>query len=264
VGGLALGEAAAIRVIIAPIGFLHTSMYIADWKLPRRVAWFFYSLHAVFIVFAQHGLVHHRRPADTYGFWSVPGPLFLGLFGFPISRSCSARFVVLYRAQRSAQRLARKRIRTMLLASMCIWPAGTNDLLPILGFDYYPLLGKPFLPGWRHGPQCIYMTIVAYSVLQHSLLDVHVALSRFARTSCVSHSWGLIGLCLLLILNAIAPREFSSFAFYGSLATLIASAIFASILFPPAARRRRRNFRTAPARRPFSSIRIRSAISSKA
>ena len=217
-------------IIIAPIGFLHTSMYIAETKLPRSLAWFFYLLHAGFIAALSTDWFITGVRQIPYGYWAKPGPLFAAyVVSYLIIMVGS--FVVLYRAQRVAQRLARRRIRTMLLASFCIWPAGTNDLLPILGFDYYPFTDIPFYPLGNFA-SCIYMTIVAYSVLQHSLLDVHVALSRFAAHAVRILLITLIGFCLLLLLNAVAPQKFTSFAFYGSLGTLLASAVIASVLFP--------------------------------
>jgi hypothetical protein len=96
---------------------------------------------------------------------------------------------------------------------------------------------------------CIYMTIVAYSVLQHRLLDVRVTLSRmvahFIRIAFVI----LIGLCQLLIISNIVPdSKFSKFAFNCRAGVLGASAVIASVFFPDSLAPAYRNVRAQVAR----------------
>lgn len=217
-------------IIIAPIGLLETSQLIAERPLARWVRWSIYGLHTTFIVSLATPYFISGVRQIPYGYWSIPGPLFW-VYSISYAALTIRSIVVLYQAQRNSARLKRKRVRTMLIAVACIWLAGSNDFLPILGIDYYPFTDKPFYP-LGNMAACIYMTIVAYSVLQFSLLDVHVALSRFAAHIVRILLISLIGLCLLLLLTAVAPDQFSSFAFYGSLGAMLASAILASILFP--------------------------------
>ena len=143
-----------------------------------------------------------------YGYWSKPGPLFWAYLA-SYTALISSSIVVLYRAQHAASSLQRTRIRAMLAAIVVIAVAGTNDLFPILNpvaNPLYPITGLPFYP-LGSVAACIYMTIVAYSVLQHTLLDVHVTLSRMVAHVIRIGFIMLIGLCQLLLISALSDRK---------------------------------------------------------
>ena len=166
-------------IIIAPIGLFCTSLLIAQRPLPKWTLWLFCVLHAGFTVsLFGNQFVTGVRLVGTHGYWSVTGDLFK-VYTLSYVALTIGSIVVLYRAQREAHALQKTRIRAMLLAIICVWAAGTNDMLPIHNparYPFYPFTHIPFYPLGSMAA-CIYMTIVAYSVLQHTLLDVHVTLS---------------------------------------------------------------------------------------
>jgi hypothetical protein len=78
---------------------------------------------------------------------------------------------------------------------------GTNDILPIIGFDNYPLTNIKVYP-YGNVAAVLYGVIVAYSVLQHHLLDVQVRLSGVA-AQLVRVTFVTVGALSLLLLAAL-------------------------------------------------------------
>lgn len=218
-----------LGIIIAPVGLYETARLISG--IPRRgpAVLAIYVLHGVFIasLFGDWFISGVRQ--IPFGYWSIPGPLFWVYCASYLFLTAGAQFH-LFRAQRSERRSQRIRVRALLTAIVCIWIAGTNDLFPILGIDRYPLLALPFYP-LGNVAACIYMTIVAYSVLQHTLLDVHIVLGRIAAHIVRIGFLTLVGMCLLLLLAGVTD-QFNLTSFLISVSVVAMSALIASIFFP--------------------------------
>ena len=230
-------------IIIAPIGLFTTSLLIAQKPLPKPVLWFFITLHTGFVVsLFTDKFISGVQTVGTHGYWSVSGDLFKAYTLSYVTLTITS-ITILYRGQRAAHALQKTRVRAMLLAIVCIWVAGTNDMLPIHFHDpdkshviphiepVYPGTRIPFFP-LGSVAACLYMTIVAYSVLQHTLLDVHVTLSRAAAHIIRVGFIMLVGLCQLLLISSFAKEHFPSSAIFYALAVLGVSAVVASVFFP--------------------------------
>jgi signal transduction histidine kinase len=257
--GVALVSAKLLQfaIILAPLGLFTTSLLIAERPIPRIVLGWVCTLHAFFagsllagdwFITGVHQIQITSKSPPQLAYWSEPGALFrVYLVSYTLLLGSS--IVILYRAQRETHSLQRLRIRAMLVAILCIVSAGTNDLFPILAIAFagkselFPVLGEvvqPLYPlvRWNFVPlgnvaACVYMTIVAYSVLQHTLLDVHVTLSRmvahFIRIGFIL----LVGLCQLLIVSTFADEKlFPNSAIWCALGVLAACAVIASVFFP--------------------------------
>jgi signal transduction histidine kinase len=225
-------------IIIAPVGLFTASVFIAQRNIPKFGLGAICILHAFFAGslwsdWFVRGVRRIQISSSDLGYWSIPGPVFW-VYAVSYTALIAGSIYVLYTAQRKAQSLQKIRIRAMLVAIAFICPAGTNDLLPIFiqgPSPKYPFTNIPFYP-LGNIAACIYMTIVAYSVLQHTLLDVHVTLSRIAAHLVRITFVVLTGLCLLLIAAAIAPGPFNGFWFATALGTVFGCAVVASVFFP--------------------------------
>ena len=220
-----------LGIILAPLGFYETARLISGRSENRKATIAFLTLHGFFALsLFGHWFVKDVRYIGTLGYWSVPGWLF---WAYPVSYTILiySPLIFLYQASQQATSLQRTRLRAMLLALLLMSVAGTNDFLPILGIDQYPIINKPFYP-FGNITACLYMTIVAYSVLQHTLLDVHVALGRFTAHAVRFGFLALCSLCMLMLLALAFPQHFNGVAFGGALLVQILSAITASTLFP--------------------------------
>lgn len=220
-----------LGVILAPLGFYETARIISGRPENRKATIFFLALHGLFALsLLTDWFVKDVRYIGTVGYWAKPGMLF---WAYPVSYSILiySPLIFLFKAAQRATSLQRTRLRAMLVALVLMSVAGTNDFLPILGIDQYPLLDKPFYP-YGNTAACLYMAIVAYSVLQHKLLDVHVALGRFTAHIVRFGFLTLCSLCMLLLLTAAFPEDLKGTALACALLVQILSAVLASTLFP--------------------------------
>jgi signal transduction histidine kinase len=217
-------------IMIGSLG-LYQVARIMSGSPSRPLVWYsFLAVNAVFTATLFTDWLVQGVRVLPFGHWAVPGPVF---FGVMLSFSCLTigSMVMLHRAARASSSLQRTRLRSLHFAIGLMLLGGSNDLLPILGYDEYPLIHLPFFPLGSIAA-CLYMTIVAYSVLQNMLLDVHVALGRFTAHIVRFGFLALCSLSLLLVMAALFPKHFNGVAFGGALLVQILSAAIAAALFP--------------------------------
>jgi signal transduction histidine kinase len=218
-----------LGIMFIPVILFHLCMVIAQirtgWLMPAM-----YLLHAGFAIslYCNKFITGVRKLA--VGYWSVPGP---GFFLFSAVYTIIVVYLLffLYRKQKEAPPMQRKRLRALLAAIIGLSIFGTNDLMPILGRDVYPLTHIKFFPLGSLAA-VFYVLVIGYSVLQHRLLDIHVAMSRFAAQIVRLTFMMLVGFLLLLIFSEFAPDQFSNYSFAVALFVLLASALVASVFFP--------------------------------
>lgn len=220
-----------LGVIFLPVTMFHLCTII----LGVRLKWWMpvlYLLHTAFALTLYPGwFITNVRWIEHTGYWGVAGWAFKW-FGLLYTAMTSALMIMVYEGQKSAPPTHRTRLRALLVAIMGLWIFGSNDLLPIIGIDNYPLTHIKVVPMGSLAA-LFYVVIVGYSVLQHRLLDIHVTLSRFAAQFVRLVFMFLIGFCLLLVIVHFAPEgSFTQTSFAAAIGVLLASAVVASLLFP--------------------------------
>jgi signal transduction histidine kinase len=219
-----------LGVIFMPITLFHVCAIIAQIDTSKILKWM-YAAHVLFAASLPFNkFIVDVRYIHSVGYWSVPGPLFWAFLVF-YAVETTALVSLIWFKQRNAPPLQKTRLRALLLANFTLWVFGTNDLLPILKIDYYPVLHWPFYP-MGNLAAVFYMSVVGYSVLQHQLLDIHVTLSRVAAQFVRLMFMFLIGFMMLLIIKGLFPSQFTTFSFISALVVLIVSAAVASRFFP--------------------------------
>jgi len=220
-----------VGVIFLPVTMFHLCSII----LGVRLKWWMpvlYVMHAAFAAtLIPDWFISGVRWIDKTGYWAVAGPAFKW-FGPFYTAVTGALMVMVYRGQKTAPPTHRTRLRALLVAIMGLWIFGSNDLLPILGYNFYPGTHVRFMPVGSLAA-LFYVMIMSYSVLQHRLLDIHVTLSRFAAQFVRLAFMFLTGFCLLLMIVHFAPAgSFTQTSFAAAIVVLLASALVASLLFP--------------------------------
>jgi signal transduction histidine kinase len=218
-------------VIFLPVTNLHLCLLIARISI-GPLLYLFYALHFLlaFSLFTGHFI----NDVQYLGFawYSMAGPFFFVFLGL-YTISTTSTMLMLYFKQRTLPPLHRARLRSLMWALGILIIFGTNDLLPILGFKNYP---PPFnahkVYPFGNVAAIFYVLIIAYSVLQHKLLDIHVALSRFAAQMVRLSFMMLLGFVLLFAVSRFKPDQFTYFSFMSALGVLFVTALAASILFP--------------------------------
>ena len=217
-------------VIFLPIGLFHLCLHVCQIQ-KRKLVLLAYACGVALAASNSAGyFVKSVRPAG-YAYYSEAG---IGFWIYTVLYAVLtvSTLVVLWRAQKRAQRFQRGRIRSLLWATAILVAGGNNDILPILGIYEYPLLNIPIFP---LGSFCaiFYGFLVGYSVLQHQLLDIHVALSRFAANAMRVGFLFLTGFLMLLVVAIFAPKGvITEFAFWAFCVILLASGMVAARLIP--------------------------------
>ncbi len=219
-------------VIFIPVLLFHISLLIAEMRVPR----FILGIYAVSFALAASNFtrffIKDIRSRGTAGFYAVAGPglyLFMGLFGLVF-----ATIFVLRKRRNSLPEQERPRLSALIFAQTCLVVLGTNDLLPIVGMDEYPIPHTHWTV-YPYGSLAavLYGIIVGYGVLHHQLLNIRIHVGRFAAQGIRFLFLLIIGLVILLTAALVTPQgTFNPTSFWAALITLVASGVIASVLFP--------------------------------
>jgi signal transduction histidine kinase len=232
-GTMAEAETAAhlmqYGVIFLPITMLHLTIELCGYKAPRTLL-FLYLCHAGFAVMNWSNLfisgVHHVG----YAYYSIAGIGFK-LYSVFFTQTWIS-LIILWKKRSSLPPRERTRFNGIAAAQTGILTLGTNDILPILGYDRYPFTGTAILP-WGSLAAAAYVVMVAYSVFQHQLLDVRLALGRSSAHFVRFFFLLLIAVLLELTVAVFAPKDqFSAYALMSSVAVIAIATLLASVLFP--------------------------------
>ncbi len=216
-------------VIFIPLTFCHLSLLVARLSVPKLYLRTLYSLHVLLFIsnFTDFFLAGVKNVG--YAWYSVAGTGFWILSGVFSLMWVSVGVLVVHRRKLTPN--GKRRITPLIIAQTAFALFGCNDILPILGIYYYPIIGYQVYP-FGSMAVILYGMIVGYSVLQHQLLDVQVTLNRSTAKLVRVLFIFLTGLCTLLVLWLIARDEFSPFAFFAGLVSLMTGAVCAAVLFP--------------------------------
>jgi signal transduction histidine kinase len=219
-----------VSVIFLPISILHLCLLIARVSKPRLIR----TLWVIYITFAASVFTKYYIAGidfTDYGPIVKGGPAFRAYFICYLATTLST-ITFLYVKQRDLTHLDRTRLRALLLALVTLVALGVNDLMLVFRIRYYPGTRIPFFPLGNIGA-IFFGVVIAYSVLQHQLLNIHVTLSRIAAQLVRISFLFLLGIILLIIAQLLmGQRLFPAPAFYASLGVLVTSACMASLLFP--------------------------------
>lgn len=218
-----------LSVVLLPVSIYHLYFLIARVRKPRVLAGI-YFITACFAVSVFTPYYIRDIYGTPFGYVVQGGPAFY-LFMSAYFATGVITITILYRHQKRLTLVHRKRLRALLLAYIILALSGLHDLIPVLHITEYPVLHFQIYPVGNL-TAIFFGLVVAYSVLQHQMLNIHVTLSRFAAQLVRVMFIFLVGLVCLMILYRIAPNKFTLFSFFSGLLVLLVSAALTSILFP--------------------------------
>lgn len=220
-----------LGILFLPVTLVHLTLSIVQIERPRFLL-AMYLLHGGFAVANTTTLFVERvwYSVDRGMWFVVPGPVFWAWAFSYVIVFMAILLLLQYRQKLPA--LYRVRLDFLIAAQVLLVAAGTHDLLPVMGIMRYPFSEVPVVPVGSVAA-LIYGIFMAYSLLQHQLLDVQIVLSRVA-AKVVRLGFVWIGsLVLLLLVGWLAPAEdFPPFAFIASFMVIVVSTLGASIFFP--------------------------------
>ncbi|MBI3850631.1 MAG: hypothetical protein HY298_10230 [Verrucomicrobia bacterium] len=215
-------------VIFLPISLAHLCWLIAQIPVRRFMPWL-YGLHVLFALSNFTSLFVSDVRWAGYAYYAKAGPvfwIFVCTYNVPIMAMVS-----LYHKRKNLPSLHQTRLTFMIIAVAALIVFGTNDTLPILGFNRYPFIHKDIFP-CGSAAAIFYGILVGYSVLQHQLLDIHVTLGRLAAQSVRLLFVLLLGFSLLFIASQLPGLDFKYPTFIGSLAVFFITIVLAAYFFP--------------------------------
>jgi signal transduction histidine kinase len=227
--GLFWAKVLQLGVIFIPITILHLCLILTNSSRGRPILCL-YLVHATFALSLSGNLFLATVRMTPYGYWTVGGPLFHVFMAIYMVETVWA-MVALYRRRKMAPPGQRSGLTALLLGIYCLWACGTNDLLPIMGMRDYPLIHLKFIPLGNMAAN-LYAVLVAYSVLQHDLLDIHITMSKAAAKLVRLSFVFVIALVLLLAIWMVAPNALTALSFVIALAVVLVTTSVASVLFP--------------------------------
>jgi signal transduction histidine kinase len=220
-------------VVFLPAIFLHLCLLLTK----KRFTWIVPAAYAVSALFAVSDFTPFyiegvRRV--SYGWFSVAG------LGFWIFAQGFFPLVVLpalwllVRKVRSCPPNEWRKFITLALANTILAILGTNDLLPVMGFDFYPLTHVRIYP-WGTFAASLYGILVGYGVLHDQLLDMRVSLGRHAATFLrlaflLATSYILLTVCALVSPNSYTIESFASAIVVLALSTGLTAYFFPRLL----------------------------------
>lgn len=216
-------------VIFIPVTMLHLCLLLTGTKIGKWL-WGLYAFH-----FSLVGLnvankfisgVHNAH----FAWYSVAG---VGFWIYTVAFAQSfASIILLWRRRSELPPRQRRRFNGILTAQAMLVLLGSNDILPILGMNHYPFTDITIVP-YGSLAAVAYGVMVAYSVFQYQLLDVHLALGRSAAYVVRFIFMGLIAVVLELCVATFAPKDsVTTFSLISTIVVIVVASLFASFLFP--------------------------------
>lgn len=237
--GLFWIEVLHLGVVFMPVSIFHLYMLIGGLNKPWLLR-FMYGITGIFAVsIFTRFYIKDLRPRDfvDYGYVAEGGPMFYAFMVVYFSTGVIT-ILMLYRQQRAMPPLHQARLRVLMAAYVILVVCGLHDLVPVLGVQVYPMTELKVHPIGNLAA-IVFGLVMAYAVLQHQFLSIHVTLSRVAAQLVrilfvVLVGFAILGVCFLIIqyANRGEPDPNRIKYFLSALLALVAAASLTSILFP--------------------------------
>lgn len=225
-----------LGLVFLPISIFHLCLLIAEVR-QRRLLPVLYAIHVGLAATVMFGDWYVESLINTgpFGAFAQPGPAFV-VYMFIYAGIAVSTITLLYRRQKSLRGHHRTRLKALLLGYSLLVFFGAHDLLQLKLSDgqqvgVYPVIGLPIYP-LANLAAIFYGIVVAYSVLQHQLLDIHVAMGRMAAQAVRVLFMFLTGLLMLLIALPFDRAGGGLFPYFAAVIVLLLNSILATVLFP--------------------------------
>lgn len=218
-----------IGVIFLPVTFFDLSMCVARSSLRNYSRWF-YALGVLFLIADATPWFIREVRFVGYGYFGQAGPLYW-LFSLTIPSLSLPALLVLVKRRKIASAAERHRLSFLIAAVLMLFLCGLHDVSPVFGIYNYPGTHFPVYPIGT-AAALVYGALVAYSVLQHQLLDVRLGLGRVAATFTRLLFFCAIGFMLIFGLALAFPHAFTPVSLFIFLGVLALSGLISSMLFP--------------------------------
>jgi signal transduction histidine kinase/CheY-like chemotaxis protein len=218
-------------VIFLPPLWYHFALETAGIRNRRRTVLAAYLGSVVFLAldFTPYFIVGIRHLA--FGWFSVAGPgfsIFSSVF-FPIL--CFAMITVLAKSFKTASPSTSRSMKVLFWGTLALFLGGAHDMLPVLGWDYYPYTRVPILV-WGELVAACFGLLIGYSVLSDQLFEARISFSKNGAMLLRLCFLGAIAYMLLVTASIFSPATFTNAGLIASLAIMLVSAAITARFFP--------------------------------
>lgn len=218
-----------LGVLFIPLLLFHLSMLLTQTRTGKFIPVMYVLLSILALTLPTNFFITGVRYLGLSGWYAKPAMgLHLGTAPFALM---FVAIVILIRKRRTLPQMYRSRLTALIVAQSMLAVLGTNDTLPLNGFDNYPGTQFPVYPIGSIAA-VFYGIIVAYSVLQHHLLDVQIGFSRIAAQLVRITFLTGTALTLLLIATLIFPNAFDLRSLWIAAAVFVVTIVAGLQIFP--------------------------------
>ncbi len=233
-----------LGLVFLPVGIFHLCLLISDVR-NRQLIPFIYGIHLALAITVFGGNLYIKGTTETqFGLFAETGPAFI-VYTVLYAVIAIVTIRLLYQRQKHLKGMHRVRLRAMLLGYGLLVLFGVHDLVQLKlmqglvqltfmeapGVATYPYTNITIYP-LANLAAIFYGLVVAYSVLQHQLLDIHVALGQLAAQVVRVLFMFLTGLLLLLLASLFDPNQNELYPYIAALSVLLVTSFLASFFFP--------------------------------
>lgn len=226
---LTISRALHLPVIFLLFFLIHIVLLIFDIKI-RKVYYLGYTIPIALGAFTFTDFIIQDVKYSGYSYYGVAGPgfhIFTALLGI----AAISFLPIAFKKFKAAGGFERQKIKSLLFAYFILLFSGLHDTLPVFEVYQYPILGTTVYPLGTIG-SIIFAVLLAYSVLQHQILNIYTNLGRITATSARLFFLFLLFFLALLTLTIIFPDRFTYFSIFSSIILFIVTTTIGSILFP--------------------------------
>lgn len=216
-------------VIFLPFFLLHVVFIVL--KIPiKKPTYIVYLIPTTLSITNFSDLFIKEVKYSGYSYYGVGG---IGFYVFSVF--LFLLFIVFFSAviwkRKSAQDIEKQKINFLIIASFILLFGGLHDTLPVFEIYRYPILNTTIYPLGMIG-SIIFSVLLAYSVLQHQILNIYTSLGRIAATCARLFILFMVFFLSLFGIALLFPDSFTYLSLLSSIFIFLATVVLGSILFP--------------------------------
>ncbi|MBI3324336.1 MAG: hypothetical protein HYZ92_03555 [Candidatus Omnitrophica bacterium] len=169
---LFFARALNVAALFIPSAFLQFAVVLTDtYSRHRRAVAFFYGIAVLIAVLGwSRYFVPTVRPLLAFQYYPAPGRLY-HLFVLSFALVVIYAHLLLFRSLKRTPPQIASQIRYVLFGSLVGFVGGSMNFLPVYGI---------LVPPFGNGLVVVFMSIIAYAIVRHRLMDIHIVLRRSA------------------------------------------------------------------------------------
>lgn len=170
------GRVLHIAVLFIPVLFFNFIYLLLEFKKNKIIIFFLYGIAFYFFILNISGNLIVAVKKSFFGYYSLGGSVY-PFFSLYVVSTIVVSLILILKEMFKANSGKLRQLKLIACGTALALLGGINDLLPVVGFNYYPFTA---IPVYRLGSLMIgvYGVCVAYAIIRHQFLDIEVIVRR--------------------------------------------------------------------------------------